>query len=97
VTTDWPGFGPQKNRALDLATGDWVLSLDADEWLRRNRRQKFAAHRFGEAGRRRVPAAPPVELLRPLPTPFGLVAGLRPCGSFAAIAGVFPTTSSTSA
>lgn len=29
--TDWPGFGPQKNRALDLATGDWVLSLDADE------------------------------------------------------------------
>ncbi|CAM5194781.1 Glycosyltransferase involved in cell wall biosynthesis OS=Castellaniella defragrans OX=75697 GN=HNR28_003126 PE=3 SV=1 [Castellaniella defragrans] len=31
VTADWPGFGPQKNRALDLATGDWVLSLDADE------------------------------------------------------------------
>lgn len=29
----WPGFGPQKNRALDAATGDWVLSLDADEWL----------------------------------------------------------------
>ncbi|VCU71207.1 SPBc2 prophage-derived glycosyltransferase SunS [Pigmentiphaga humi] len=28
---DWPGFGPQKNRALALATGDWVLSLDADE------------------------------------------------------------------
>jgi glycosyltransferase involved in cell wall biosynthesis len=33
VTADWPGFGPQKNRALDLATGSWVLSLDADEWL----------------------------------------------------------------
>jgi glycosyltransferase involved in cell wall biosynthesis len=33
MTADWPGFGPQKNRALDLATGDWVLSLDADEWL----------------------------------------------------------------
>ncbi|MBY0579484.1 MAG: glycosyltransferase family 2 protein [Burkholderiales bacterium] len=29
--TDWPGFGPQKNRALDLATGVWILSLDADE------------------------------------------------------------------
>lgn len=28
---DWPGFGPQKQRALDAATGDWVLSLDADE------------------------------------------------------------------
>jgi len=32
-TKDWPGFGPQKNRALDAATGDWVLSLDADEWI----------------------------------------------------------------
>ncbi|MDY0330241.1 MAG: glycosyltransferase family 2 protein [Thiomonas sp.] len=29
--TDWPGFGPQKNRALDLAQGEWVLSIDADE------------------------------------------------------------------
>lgn len=28
---DWPGFGPQKNRALDLATCDWVFSIDADE------------------------------------------------------------------
>src|SRR4051812_17341637 len=33
VTTDWPGYGKQKNRALALATGDWVLSLDADEWI----------------------------------------------------------------
>lgn len=31
VHDDWPGFGKQKNRALDYATGDWVLSLDADE------------------------------------------------------------------
>jgi glycosyltransferase involved in cell wall biosynthesis len=31
VTTDWPGFGIQKNRALDLAQHPWVLSLDADE------------------------------------------------------------------
>ena len=30
---DWSGFGPQKNRALGLSTGDWVLSLDADEWV----------------------------------------------------------------
>jgi hypothetical protein len=29
--TDWPGFGIQKQRALEKATGDWVLSLDADE------------------------------------------------------------------
>ena len=32
-TPDWPGHGPQKNRALDRASGDWVLSLDSDEWL----------------------------------------------------------------
>src|SRR5690606_22819259 len=31
LTTDWPGFGVQKNRALDLATCDWILSIDADE------------------------------------------------------------------
>lgn len=30
-TSDWPGFGVQKNRALDLATCDWVFSIDADE------------------------------------------------------------------
>lgn len=29
--TDWPGFGIQKQRALARATGDWVLSIDADE------------------------------------------------------------------
>ncbi len=28
---DWPGFGAQKNRALGYATGDWILSIDADE------------------------------------------------------------------
>lgn len=33
VASDWQGFGIQKNRALDAATGDWILSLDADERL----------------------------------------------------------------
>lgn len=28
---DWPGFGPQKNRALALAAGDWIFSIDTDE------------------------------------------------------------------
>ena len=28
---DWPGFGAQKQRALDRATGRWVLAIDADE------------------------------------------------------------------
>lgn len=31
IVTDWPGYGEQKQRALNMATGDWVLSLDADE------------------------------------------------------------------
>lgn len=31
VTADWPGFGFQKNRAIALATGDWIFSLDTDE------------------------------------------------------------------
>ena len=28
---EWRGFGPQKSHALALATGIWVLSIDADE------------------------------------------------------------------
>jgi glycosyltransferase involved in cell wall biosynthesis len=31
TTTDWPGFGLQKQRALDHATGRWVFAIDADE------------------------------------------------------------------
>lgn len=33
INTDWQGFGMQKNRALALASSDWVLSIDADERL----------------------------------------------------------------
>ena len=32
-TSDWPGYGPQKNRALKLATGEWVIAIDSDEWI----------------------------------------------------------------
>ena len=33
VNSHWQGFGVQKNRALALASSDWVLSIDADERL----------------------------------------------------------------
>ena len=40
VVEPWRGFSAQRNRALDLCAGDWVLFLDADERvtpeLRRN-------------------------------------------------------------
>lgn len=29
----WLGYAEQKNKAIDLASGEWVLSLDADEVL----------------------------------------------------------------
>ena len=31
IETDWPGFGAQKNRAVQAARNEWVLCLDADE------------------------------------------------------------------
>ena len=40
---DWPGFGPQKNRAIAHATGDWVLSLDADERVTPELRREIEA------------------------------------------------------
>jgi len=30
-TEEWKGYSAQKNSAIEKATGDWVLSLDADE------------------------------------------------------------------
>ena len=31
---EWPGdFAPARNQALQWTRGDWVLTLDADEWL----------------------------------------------------------------
>lgn len=33
IERDWPGYAKQKQFALEQATQDWVLSIDADEWL----------------------------------------------------------------
>jgi len=40
---DWPGFGVQKNRALALAAGEWVLSIDADERVTPELRESILA------------------------------------------------------
>jgi len=39
--TDWPGFGIQKQRALDKATHPWVLSIDADEVITEKLQQEI--------------------------------------------------------
>lgn len=31
VNSDWQGFGVQRERAAQLATGDWIFMIDADE------------------------------------------------------------------
>ncbi len=36
IHNDWPGYGKQKQFALDKASHDWVLLLDADEYLDEN-------------------------------------------------------------
>lgn len=41
LTPDWPGPGAQRNRAIDLASGDWILALDADEWVTEDLRREI--------------------------------------------------------
>ncbi len=41
VHADWPGFGPQKNRALGYASKEWVFSIDADERVTSNLRAEI--------------------------------------------------------
>ena len=47
IENRWPGFAAQRNVALDAASGDWVLELDADErvspQLRRSIEELLAA------------------------------------------------------
>ncbi|QPG05347.1 glycosyltransferase family 2 protein [Salinimonas marina] len=39
--TDWPGYGPQRNRALAKCHHEWVLNLDADENMTPSLRQEI--------------------------------------------------------
>ena len=38
----WEGYAPAKNAAIALATGDWILSLDADEQVSAGLRREIA-------------------------------------------------------
>lgn len=44
VFNAWPGYGPQKRFAEDQARNDWILSLDADEWLPPETRDEIASY-----------------------------------------------------
>jgi glycosyltransferase involved in cell wall biosynthesis len=43
IVRPWPGFAAQKNFGLAQATGDWVLSLDADETVSPDLRTEIVA------------------------------------------------------
>ena len=54
----WPGFAVQKNFALEQATGEWILSLDADERVTPELAVPHPGHRRrGRAGRRLLRSA----------------------------------------
>ncbi|MCC7081069.1 MAG: glycosyltransferase family 2 protein [Burkholderiales bacterium] len=41
VTADWPGPATQRNRAIERARGEWILALDADEWITPSSREEI--------------------------------------------------------
>lgn len=43
IHNPWPGYGPQKRFAEDQASHDWILNLDADEWLSEGLRGELKA------------------------------------------------------
>ncbi len=45
---DWKGYAAQKNSAIDKASGDWILSLDADEEVGIGMREFLLLALFGK-------------------------------------------------
>lgn len=41
IQEQWKGYAKQKNSALEKCTGDWILSLDADEVLTKDLREEI--------------------------------------------------------
>ncbi|MDB5508806.1 MAG: glycosyltransferase family 2 protein [Hyphomicrobiales bacterium] len=50
----WQGFGQQKRFAEDQARHDWILNLDADEWISEDLRFELAGLLAGEPPRGRT-------------------------------------------
>src|SRR5262249_46049023 len=105
-THDWQGFGAQKNFALSLAQGDWVLSVDADERvspaLAGEIERTIADRRAGSAGGRWPPAAGAATGFPACRASSAARCAIRAgfpttcCACFAAAGRASPTTSCTS-
>ena len=48
IERSWPGFAAQKNFALSQCSGDWILSLDADEELSPELQQQIRQTLFSQ-------------------------------------------------
>jgi glycosyltransferase involved in cell wall biosynthesis len=57
---EWKGYAAQKNSAIAKCTGDWILSLDADEMVEPELAQEIRAAVS--------PAGPPADEARPVPS-----------------------------
>lgn len=78
VEQAWLGFGPQKRLGVEQAAHDWILNLDADEWVSDELQKELMAWRSGpalnappaayEMGRREVFLGRPVVKWGFLPT-----------------------------
>ena len=73
TSSDWQGFGIQKNRALALAKGSWILCLDADEVVTAALRAEicsiigFADHEGNGFNQGQVPEAINVQVAYEIP------------------------------
>ena len=57
IETDWPGWVAQKNRAVEAAEHEWILSLDADERVDSELRAAIEQLRAGRLGAPQEPTA----------------------------------------
>ena len=70
----WKGFAAQKNSAISHATGDWVLSLDADEEVSPELAREIQALLAGEPELHRLPHSPAQSFSGPAAAPRRLLA-----------------------